>query len=427
MGTTSTESQSLTLETLDIISPQHYEANGYPHPEWTYLRKHAPVYWYDRPNVDPFWAITRHADIVQISKQPKQFLNGPRLLVLPKSEYIEGGDNLFRHLLNMDPPEHAKYRDLVNRRFTPRAVRSLENEVQEITNEVMDELAATHRNGDSTIECDFVTDVSAKVPLDVIAALLGVPKQDRAQLFRWTNETIGSGDPEFNQGGSPQETLQRAREGLFNYFTNLVEERRKEPKDDLTSALGAAQLDGQPLPIFEMLSYFLLLVVAGNETTRNATSGGVQALIDNPDQWKMLQNDQTLLRPAIEEVVRWISPVIQFARTASEDYVLRGKTIKKGDSLALYYPSANRDEDVFEQPFKFDITRNPNPHIAFGIGEHFCLGANIARLELEVIFRELMKRVERIESTGPVERLRSSFVGGIKHMPVRMKLRPRAS
>ena len=191
---------SLNLDTLEIVAGPHYEKNGYPHAEWTYLRKHAPVYWYDRPNVDPFWAITKHADIVEVARQPKIFLNGPRLLVTTKDHYIEGGDMLFRHLLNMDPPEHAKYRDLVNRRFTPRAVRSLEHEVQEIANEVMDELVATHRNGGSTIECDFVTDVSAKVPLDVIAALLGVPKADRPQLFRWTNETIGSGDPEFNQG-----------------------------------------------------------------------------------------------------------------------------------------------------------------------------------------------------------------------------------
>jgi cholest-4-en-3-one 26-monooxygenase len=416
--------ESLKLDTLEIVAGPHFEKNGYPHAEWAYLRRHAPVYWYERPNVDPFWAITKHADIVEVARQPKIFLNGPRLLVTTKDQYIEGGDMLFRHLLNMDPPEHAKYRDLVNRRFTPRAVRSLLHEVEEIASEVMDELVATHRNGGSTIECDFVTDVAAKVPLDVIAVLLGVPKTDRMQLFRWTNEAIGSGDPEFNQGATPQETLERARAGLFNYFTNLVEERRKNPRNDLTSALGAAELDGQPLPIFEMLSYFLLLVVAGNETTRNATSGGVQAFIDNPDQWRMLQTDAALLRPAIEEIVRWISPVIQFARTASEDYVLRGQKIKQGEALALYYPSANRDEDVFEEPFKFDISRDPNPHIAFGIGEHFCLGANIARLELEVIFRELMKRVEYVESTGPVERLRSGFVGGIKHMPVRMKLRP---
>jgi cholest-4-en-3-one 26-monooxygenase len=414
---------SLSLDTLEIVAGPHYEKNGYPHAEWAYLRKNAPVYWYDRPNVAPFWAITKHADIVEIARQPKIFLNGPRLMVATKELYNEGDELLFRHLLNMDPPEHAKYRDLVNRRFTPRAVRSLEDEVREITDDAMDELAATHRNGGSMIECDFVTDVSAKVPLDVIAALLGVPKKDRPQLFRWTNEAIGSGDPEFNQGGTPMETLQRAREGLFSYFSNLVEQRRKEPKDDLTSALGAATLDGQPLPIFEMLSYFLLLVVAGNETTRNATSGGVQAFIDNPDQWKLLQSNPALIRPAVEEIVRWISPVIQFARTATEDYQLRGQTIKKGDSMALFYPSANRDEDVFQEPFKFDITRDPNPHIAFGIGEHFCLGANLARLELEVIFRELLKRVEYVESAGPVERLRSGFVGGIKHMPVRMKLR----
>ena len=415
---------------FDFTDPDLY-ASRVPTDEFAELRRTAPVWWNAQPrgasgfDDDGYWVVTRHADVLEVSRCSDLYSSQEKTAIIRHARGVtqESLEMQRLILLNMDPPEHAKYRDLVNRRFTPRAVRSLEHEVQEITNEVMDELAATHRNGGSMIECDFVTDVSAKVPLDVIAALLGVPKADRPQLFQWTNETIGSGDPEFNKGGTPMETLQRAQAGLFNYFTNLVEQRRKQPKDDLTSALGAAQLDGQPLPIFEMLSYFLLLVVAGNETTRNATSGGVQALIDNTDQWKMLQNNPALLRPAIEEMVRWISPVIQFARTATEDYQLRGQTIKKGDSLALYYPSANRDEDVFEEPFKFDITRDPNPHIAFGIGEHFCLGANIARLELEVIFRELLKRVEHIESAGPLERLRSGFVGGIKHMPVRMKLR----
>jgi cholest-4-en-3-one 26-monooxygenase len=187
--------------------------------------------------------------------------------------------------------------------------------------------------------------------------------------------------------------------------------------------LAAARIDGQPLQRLELLSYFLLLGIAGNETTRNATSGGVLAFIDNPDQWKLLKVNPALLRTAVEEIVRWTSPVVQFARTASQDYALRGQKIKKGDSLVLYYPSANRDEDVFQEPFKFDIMRDPNPHLAFGIGEHFCLGANLARLELEVIFRALLEHVEYLESTGPLERLRSNFVGGIKRMPVRMKLR----
>jgi cytochrome P450 len=188
-----------------------------------------------------------------------------------------------------------------------------------------------------------------------------------------------------------------------------------------------AKLNGQPLPMFEMMSYFLLLVVAGNETTRNATSGGAMAFFQNPDQWIMLQKNPALLKSAVEEVVRWTSPVIQFARTAACDYELRGQKIREGDTLGLFYPSANRDEEVFEQPFKFDITRNPNPHIAFGIGEHFCLGSNLARLELEVIFRELAKRIESAELTGEPERLRSSFVGGVKHLPVRLKLRPHAN
>jgi cholest-4-en-3-one 26-monooxygenase len=428
MGTTAEISQgpngSLTLDTLDIVSPDHYAQHGYPHREWAYLRKHAPVYWYDRPNVRPFWAITRHADIIAVSRQPKLFVNAPRLLIVPRDLEIEGGENLFRHLLNMDPPDHGAYRDLVNRRFTPRAVRRLEAEVAAIAGQVMDEVAANFKNGDETLECDFVVDVASKIPLDVIAALLGVPREDRPQLFKWTNETIGSADPEFQAGASAQQTLERAREALFTYFSRLVEARRTEPRDDLTSVLAHCELDGRPLPLFEMMSYFLLLVVAGNETTRNATSGALRAFIENPDQWCKLRQSPALLKPAVEEIVRWTSPVIQFARTATQDSELRGCKIKAGDSLALFYPSANRDEEVFEDPFRFDITRDPNPHLAFGIGEHFCLGANLARLELEGIFRELIRRVEYAEMAGPVVRLRSGFVGGIKHMPVRLKLAP---
>lgn len=409
---------------IDIITPDHYAQGGYPHREWALLRKEDPVHWYDRPNVEPFWAITKHADIMTIGRQPKIFLNGPRLLVVTRELMIPGGEMLFRHLLNMDPPEHGRYRDLVNRRFTPRAVRKLEAEVVEIANNVMRELVGERRNGDGTVECDFVVDVAAKLPLDVIAALIGVPKEDRQQLFRWTNETIGSADPEFQHGASAEETLRRAREGVFNYFNNLVEQRRKDPCDDLTSVLAASKLGDEPLPLFELMSYFLVLVVAGNETTRNATTGGLLAFIEHPEQWRALKQDPSLLKSAVEEIVRWVTPVIQFARTASQDCELRGKKIREGDALCLFYPSANRDEEVFQDPFAFDIRRNPNQHIAFGIGEHYCLGANLARLELEVIFRELLKWIDGAELTGPIERLRSSFVGGVKHMPVRLKLAP---
>jgi cytochrome P450 len=273
-------------------------------------------------------------------------------------------------------------------------------------------------------QCDFVTEISSKVPVAVIAEMLGVPHSDWPTLFRWTNEIIGGGDPEFQRGKNSNETFLQARMEMFTYFTNLVDERRKRPTNDVTSIIANAEVNGAPLPALELLSYLLVLVVAGNETTRNATSGGLLALIERPDQFRRLKSDPNLIKSAVEEIVRWTSPVIQFARTASSDAVVHGQKIRAGESVCLFYPSANRDEEVFDEPFKFDIGRNPNPHLAFGIGEHFCLGSNLARLELAVIFRELAKRLEFAELVGPVERLRSSFVGGIKHMPIRYKLRP---
>jgi len=206
-----------------------------------------------------------------------------------------------------------------------------------------------------------------------------------------------------------------------------VVERMKHPANDITSVVANGKVNGQPIPQFEMLSYYFLLVVAGNETTRNATTGGLLAFIEHPDQWQKLKRNPELIDSAVEEIVRWTTPVIQFARTATEDTVIRGQKIKAGESVCLFYPSANRDEEVFEQPFKFDIGRDPNPHIAFGLGEHFCLGANLARLELKVIFSQLAQRLDHAELAGPVERLRSSFVGGIKHMPIRMKMKPAAA
>jgi cholest-4-en-3-one 26-monooxygenase len=257
----------------------------------------------------------------------------------------------------------------------------------------------------------------------LIAEQLGVPRQDWEQLFTWTNETIGGADPEFQQGTTANETMDRARIGLFTYFNDLCEKRRKEPQDDLTSVIANSTLDGEPLPTLELLSYFFLLVVAGNETTRNATSGGLLAFIENPEQWRLLKSDPSLIGRAVEEIVRWTTPVIQFARTPTQDTEIRGQKIKAGETMCLFYPSANRDEEVFEAPFRFDISRDPNPHLAFGIGEHFCLGANLARLELEVIFNQLAERLDHVELAGPVERLRSSFVGGIKHMPIRYEMR----
>ena len=408
---------ALTLETLDIINPDLYVQRGYPHEEWALLRKEAPVFRYQRPGVEPFWAITKHADVVAVSRQPELFRSTQMLFVSQEEPGAPLPDEaILRQLLNMNPPEHGEFRRVVNQRFTPRSVQQLKDQIERIATEVLDDLVGRE-------ECDFVTEVSAKLPLAVIAEMFGIPRADWAMMFRLSNAMIGPADPEYGGNESIKENLERARLEFFQYFNQLCEDRRKTPRDDVASALANGSVNGEALPPFELLSYFALLIIAGNETTRNATTGGLHALISHPDQWERLKRDPSLATTATEEIVRWTSPVIQFTRIATADTALHGQQLREGDVLALFYPSAARDEDIFEQPSTFDIGRYPNPHISFGIGEHFCLGANLARLELQVMFRQLAQRMESVELAGPTQRMRSSFVGGIKHMPIRYRMR----
>ena len=400
--------------TLDLITPEHYERNGYPHAEWAWLRRNDPVFWYERPNVDPFWAITKHADIIEIGKQPDIFLNEPRLAIFT-NDLPPPPEGAARHLLNMDPPDHARYRRVTSSWFTPRAIRGMDAKVERVTREVLDEAADKDAG-------DFVRDVTARITIAVIAEMLGVPRKDWNLLFRWTNEIIAPQDPEFQRGSTPTETLDRARLELFTYFNELSNERRARPTTDIVSVVANGQVNGAPLPPIELLSYYFLLVVAGNETTRNAMTGGMLAFLENPAEWQKLRSNPSLLDSAVEETVRWTTPVIQFGRTATRDYPLRGKTIRKGESVCLFYPSGNRDEDVFDDPFVFRIGRDPHLHIAFGMGEHVCLGAHLARLELHHAFAQLRERLESCELAGPVERVRSSFVGGIKRAPMRWRI-----
>jgi cholest-4-en-3-one 26-monooxygenase len=413
----------LTLQNLDIIDPDLYVQRGYPHEEWTLLRREAPVFWYERPQVSPFWAITKHADLIEISRQPELFNELPaerqRLFIVKEDPDQEAPDEpVLRQLLNMNPPEHGAYRAVTNRRFTPRAIEQLRAQIEDVTAEVLDSVA-------ERTECDFVTEVSAKLPLAVISEMFGIPRSDWAMMFRLSNEFIAPSDPEINPSNNLRESLARAQMEFFQYFGALIEDRRKAPRDDLATALTNGQVGGQPLPPFELLSYFALLIIAGNETTRNAITGGLAGLIQHPDQWQRLKREQELNRTAADEIIRWTSPVIQFTRLAMRDTVVHGQKIREGDLLALFYPSANRDEEVFADPFKFDLGRAPNPQIAFGIGEHYCLGANLARIELQIMFRQLAERLETVELAGPIQRMRSSFVGGIKHMPIRYRMLPR--
>ena len=410
------------LESIDIFSPEAYAARGYPHADFALLRKEAPVFWYPRNEVLPFWAITRHADIVSISKQPEHFLNAPNSIDIP-AEPGAAEYELPPTIVSMDLPKHRIYRQLLSRRFTPRALHQLRADIEQIGREIVDGLAEGGLDG----ECDFVERVAMPLPMAVIAWLLGVPREDWNQLFDWTNQAAAPADPDFAGAGEHAgQTRERANSELFAYFAQLIEARRRKPEDDLVSLLGAAQLDGKPLPDHELLSYCMLLIVGGNETTRNATTGGMLALIENPDQLALVQRDPALLKPAVEEILRWTTPIVHMGRTSAHDVELHGQKIRAGDILALFYPSANRDEQVFDEPFAFRVERSPNRHLTFGVGEHFCLGAHLARVELQVVFRHLIERLADAEVAGPIERLRSLFVGGIKHLPIRYRLRAAA-
>jgi cytochrome P450 len=409
-----------SFEDFHLVHPAHYAGRGYPHPLWTRLRREDPVHWFDRSDGIPFWAITRHEDIVTIGKNPERFVNGVRLLI----DHMPEHPNLFPPtLIQLDPPKHGIYRKMVNKRFTPGRLRALHGDIERIAKEIVDSLATEGEDG----ACDFVEKVSAPLPIAVIAWMLGVPREDWHLLFDWTNRAIGAQDPDFREEGkTPQESAQGAMVELFTYFTGLVEQKRKNPQDDLVSLFSRLEVDGTPIPPEDVLTWCLIIVVAGNETTRNATSGGMLALVEHQEELRKLQRDPSLLADAVEEIVRWTSPIIHFARTATEDAEIRGKRIKKGDALALFYPSANRDEAVFEDPFAFRVDRRPNNHLAFGVGEHFCLGAHVARLELEFAFKHLLPRIEEVELAGPVSRLHSALVGGVKHLPLRYRLRPAA-
>jgi len=409
------------LDEIDVISAHLYGTSGYPHEAWTRLRREDPVHWCHPPGYQPFWAVTRHADITAVSKRPDLFRSAGRFILFPES-FEQGGnpdEPPLRMLVNMDPPEHRDYRKIVSPWFTPRMVKRLEERLEIITAEMFDELVGER-------ELDFVTDVAAIQPLRMITEMMGIPREREEFVLRVTNENFGLEDPEFQrEGESPADRLGFLQEAAA-YLNALFEERRASPREDLTTVLARATLDGEPVPPFELFSLAFLVMVAGHDTTRNAISSGLPAFRDHPGELEKLRADPGLVHTAADEIVRWTTPVNHFSRTATRDVELGGKPIREGDSVALFYASANRDEAIFADPFAFRIDRDPNRHLGFGVGEHFCLGANLARMDLRVFWRQFVERVESIEPAGPVELLNASFVGGPKHVPVRMRVRPRA-
>ena len=396
------------MQPVDLSDPGTFVA-GVPHDYFKQLRDEAPVCWLEPASGQGGWCVTRHAEVAAVNRDNLTFSSarGGTMMHDMPPEALEQQRLM---MLNMDPPLHTRYRLLVNKGFTPRMVSRLEERARALTNDILD---AVCEKG----ECDFVTDIAAELPLQVIAELMGVRPEDRHLVFDWSNRMIGSEDPEYH--ASPEDAMVASME-LFAYAHQLVAEKRAEPGEDILSVLTNASVDGEQLSELELDLFFLLLTVAGNETTRNLISHGMLALIEHPDQRSLLLEDPSLVGGAAEEMLRWASPVMHFRRTATRNTVIGDQPVAEGDKVVIWYVSANRDERVFDDPGRFDITRSPNDHVAFGAGgPHFCLGANLARMEIRVMFEELMRRLPDVELAGPVQRLRSNFINGIKHIPVK--------
>ncbi len=399
----------MSLEEIDLVDGRNFVA-GVPHHWFAELRREAPVFWHPE-EVAPrggFCAVTRYEDCVQVNRDWEHFSSARRGSLFPDMD----DDQLAQQqpmMLNMDPPMHTRYRRLVNKGFTPKMVRDLHSHIEMFADQIIDSVCEKG-------SADFVEEISAELPLLVIAEILGVPPEDRRMVFDWSNRMIGSEDPEYQV--SPEASGEAAM-AVYAYADELSAKKRVTPTADVVSVLLDAEVEGEKLDQLEIDLFFLLLIVAGNETTRNLMSGAMTAFFEHPDQWQKLVADRSLLPSATEEMLRWVTPVMHFRRTATMDTTLGGQAVQEGDKMVFWHISANRDPAAFETPDTFDITRDPNNHMAFGGGgPHFCLGANLARMEIQVMFDRLLQRMPDIHLDGDVQRLQSNFINGTKHIPV---------
>jgi hypothetical protein len=398
-----------------LADPMAYTDERRLHEALTHLRASAPVSWVEVPNYRPFWAITKHADVMNIERENMLFTNWPRPVLTTAEGDAQAEAAGVRTLIHLDDPQHRVVRAIGSDWFRPKAMRALKVRVDDLAKIYVDKMMAVGP------ECDFVQQVAVNYPLYVIMSLLGLPEADFPRMLKLTQELFGSEDSEFKRGTTNEDQLPALLD-MFGYFNGVTASRREHPTEDLASAIANARIDGEPLSDIETVSYYLIVATAGHDTTSATISGGLQALVENPDQLERLRGNLDLMPLATEEMIRWVTPVKEFMRTAATDTIVRGMPIAAGESVLLSYVSANRDEEAFDDPFRFDVGRDANKHVAFGYGVHFCMGAALARMEVNSFFSELLPRLKSIELTGDPEFQPTPSAGALTHLPFRYLL-----
>jgi len=426
MSTTDAGTRDIDEAGLVFVDAAAYADDERFHRACALLRREDPLHLVEHPDFPPFRAITRHADVHEIELHPQSFHNAP-VPVLANREALaqqEAAGGLLRTLIHMDDADHKAHRALTVDWFKPRSLARLDDRLGELARRSVDRMAELDG------ECDFARDIAMQFPLHVILAILGLPESDYPRMLQLTQELFGAEDPELARGKDPADILQVLQD-FVAYFNALTEDRRANPAGDLASTIANGRLggtdDGEPMGIIETISYYIIVATAGHDTTSSAMAGGMQALVEHPDQLQRLQDgiadDPGLLDTAVDEIIRWVTPVKHFMRNATEPYELRGHRFEPGDWLLLSYPSANRDEEVFDDPFRFDVGRSPNPHLAFGFGAHYCLGAKLAKMEIKALLTELLPRLRSVELAGEPALSHATFVSGLKRLPLRYELR----
>lgn len=404
-----------------LADPTAYADEPRLHDALSLLRHEQPVARVVTDNYRPFWAVTKHDDIMDVERDNTLWINEPRPLLMNLEQEAELDKQAamgieLKTLVHIDDPKHRVLRAIGADWFRPKAMRDMKLRTDELATRYVNKLMEAGGT------CDFAQDVAVHFPLYVIMSLLGIPESDFDRMLKLTQELFGGDDTEFQRGATPEEQL-LALLDFFGYFSGLTASRRENPTDDLASTIANARVDGELLSDVDTASYYTIIATAGHDTTSATIAGGLEALLQHPDQLARLRENPDLMPLAVDEMIRWVTPVKEFMRTATADTEIRGVPIAEGDSVLLSYPSGNRDEDTFGNPFTFDVSRDPNKHLAFGFGVHFCLGAALARMEVNSFFSALLPRLESIEIDGDVERMSTIFVGGIKHLPIRYSLR----